>query len=361
MSHHTYQVKKKQFGVSRIVETDIPEADQLQEGEVLFSIERFSFTSNNITYAAVGYQVRYWEFFPVDDEWGVIPVWAFAKVEASASEHIRVGDVYYGYFPMSSHFISKVGTIKPHGFSEGHEHRQTLSPIYNFYTLTGNDPSIPRGNTDIQLVFRPLLTTSFLLDHFLSDHQYFDAQQIILTSASSKTAIALATFLKHRKTQEGISVRILGLTSQKNEAFVKRLGIYDEVLTYDEISSVPMQASTIVDFAGNAHLLNQVGDHLGTQLRKLSQVGMVQWQEKPEELKIEGEFFFAPAYIQMKFKEWTMEHYSQLLHSAWNVFLEQSEDWFDLQHIRGKEDIHSFYPKMLNGLAQPKDAYILSF
>jgi hypothetical protein len=47
-------------------------------------IDRFAFTANNITYAVVGDQFGYWQFFPpTGDEvkdWGILPVWGFADV-----------------------------------------------------------------------------------------------------------------------------------------------------------------------------------------------------------------------------------------------------------------------------------------
>lgn len=44
---------------------------ELQTGEVLLSIDTFAITTNNITYAAFGESMHYWDFFPTQVEgWG---------------------------------------------------------------------------------------------------------------------------------------------------------------------------------------------------------------------------------------------------------------------------------------------------
>ena len=86
-----FQVLRNHFSKHRLITSpateDMPSPG---EGEIVVRIERFSFTANNITYAAAGDQLGYWQFFPPsedpDDEWGIIPVWGFAEVVASNVE-----------------------------------------------------------------------------------------------------------------------------------------------------------------------------------------------------------------------------------------------------------------------------------
>ena len=66
-------------------------------GEILLTPDLFSLTTNNITYAAYGAAMRYWDFFPTDDaDWGQVPVWGFANVVASAVVGISEGEPFYG-------------------------------------------------------------------------------------------------------------------------------------------------------------------------------------------------------------------------------------------------------------------------
>ena len=62
------------------------------EGEVVLALDRFSLTTNNITYAAYGDAIGYWRVFPTGrDDYGLMPVWGFADVAASRAEGIEVG------------------------------------------------------------------------------------------------------------------------------------------------------------------------------------------------------------------------------------------------------------------------------
>ena len=79
----------------------------------------------------------------------------------------------------------------------------------------------------------PLHLTAYCLCDALKCENYFDSDQVIILSASSKTAIGLAQGLS----EENISPKVLGLTSSGNFQFVEKLGCYDEVLSYDQIEN----------------------------------------------------------------------------------------------------------------------------
>ena len=65
---------------------------------------------------------------------------------------------------------------------------ETQFSIVNFDEILEYHPTI-----------KPLFLTSFLNYYFLKDENFFDSDQIILTSASSKTALSLAFLLKKNK------------------------------------------------------------------------------------------------------------------------------------------------------------------
>ena len=60
------------------------------------------------------------------------------------------------------------------------------------------------------------------------DNDTFGAEAYVISSASSKTSIALAYAVKQRGEKQTI-----GFTSAANLAFVEALGCYDQVLSYD--------------------------------------------------------------------------------------------------------------------------------
>jgi hypothetical protein len=98
-----------------------------------------------------------------------------------------------------------------------------------------------------------LFMTSWLIDDFLADNEFFGAATAgnaltILSSASSKTAYGTAFCLAKRQ-----GVTVIGLTSAANLDFCRSLGCYHRVLTYDQIDQLdPGRAAVYVDFAGNA-------------------------------------------------------------------------------------------------------------
>ncbi len=62
------------------------------------------------------------------------------------------------------------------------------------YTFTRTNPFYRPESRSLLPLLQPLFYTSFLLDAFLADQGCWAAQSVVITSASSKTAIALATY-----------------------------------------------------------------------------------------------------------------------------------------------------------------------
>jgi hypothetical protein len=103
---------------------------------------------------------------------------------------------------------------------------------------------------------------SFLVDDYLAENEFFGARAVLLSSASSKTAFGLAHLL-HRLRKE---VRVIGLTSTGNVDFVRSLGCYDDVVTYESVTSLPPDTPVAyVDMAGNSGLRETLHRHFGEQ------------------------------------------------------------------------------------------------
>ena len=79
-------VDKRDFRNTRVVEAGSPE---LEDGDILVSIDKFALTANNVSYAVSGDMIGYWKFFPTDDEhWGKVTVWGMADVVGSRSPEV---------------------------------------------------------------------------------------------------------------------------------------------------------------------------------------------------------------------------------------------------------------------------------
>jgi hypothetical protein len=238
------QVHVRKTALTDATLAEVPLAP-LADGAVRLAVESFSVTANNITYAVVGDGFKYWDFFPAPEGFGIVPMWGHARVIESLCPDIALGDRVYGYLPMASHLDVRPGKISPGGFLDTTDYRQPMSPVYNSYTRLAADPEHDPGLEAERMIFGPLFRTGFLIEYFLRANNWFGAEQLVVTSASSKTAMGLASVAR----QNSAGIRRIGLTSNGNVAFVKSSGLYDEVVAYDDLERVPVLRSVSVDFA----------------------------------------------------------------------------------------------------------------
>jgi hypothetical protein len=125
-------------------------------GEIVLRLDRFALTTNNITYAAFGDAMQYWDFFPTgQDGWGHMPVWGFADVVASTVEGVEVGERFYGYFPIATHIRMQPERVSPRGFYDGAAHRKALVSAYNQYTRVTHDEAYDPALESYQMLYRP--------------------------------------------------------------------------------------------------------------------------------------------------------------------------------------------------------------
>jgi len=241
----------------------------LSEGAVRLRIESFSVTANNITYAIIGDVFGYWNFFPAEGDFGVVPMWGHAIVEESRHPDIAVGERVYGYLPMGTHLDVLPGKVSQSGFTDMAVHRQPMSPIYNQYSRLAADPEHDPAKEAERMLFGPLFKTGFLIEAMLRRERWFGARNIVITSASSKTAMGLASVARDLSPD----IKRIGLTSSGNVSFVKSTGLYDHVLAYDDVGALPPSASVCVDFAGNSSMLRSIHDTLAGNLEYSCLVG----------------------------------------------------------------------------------------
>ncbi|MDO8285523.1 MAG: DUF2855 family protein [Rhodoferax sp.] len=346
----------------------------LAEGQVRVGIERFALTSNNITYAAMGDAMQYWQFFPVPDAgdgvaWGRIPVWGFGTVRASRHPDVAVGERLYGYFPMSSAVDLTPAKVSAGSFFDAAPHRAQLHAVYNQYMRCAVDPFYTADSEDVQALLRPLFITSWLIDDFLADNDFFgataDATQpalLLLSSASSKTAYGTAFQLAQRK-----GVEVVGLTSPANVVFCESLGCYHRVLTYDQLDRIAPDAPSIyVDFAGNAGFRKALHTHC-TGLRYSSSIGATHVSDMGGAKDVPGPratLFFAPAQIKKRSGEWGPQGLAQRLVQSWQAFTatvaNAQRPWLRVEHHAGPAAVQAAYQQVLGGKGDPRTGHMLS-
>jgi hypothetical protein len=349
----------------KFVTTQLPE---LKPGQVLLHVDKFALTANNITYGAAGDSIGYWKFFPAQDNWGRIPVWGYADVVASQNAALSVGERVYGYLPMSTHVVVDAARINPMTFADSAAHRAGLPPVYNQYLRVGADQAYFGGHEDEIALYRPLFSTSFLIDDFLADSDFFGARNVVLTSASSKTALGLAQLLHdHRKGQ----VKVIGLTSPGNVAFVERTGYYDQVVPYAEIAKLDARTPMLyVDFAGDTKLRGAIHEHFGEQLKYACIVGATHWENLTrgsisgtDRAPLPGAkpiFFFAPDRIVKRAADWGNAGLTKRIGEALFAFAASAKPWMRVVQGRGQPAVQKIYGEFITGKTNPAEGHILS-
>jgi hypothetical protein len=344
-------IDRKHLRATQIQAAQGPDARALAQGEVLLEIERFALTANNITYGLIGDAFGYWKFFPADGGQGQIPVWGFAKVVRSEVAEIAVGLRVFGYLPMSTHVVMQLKPTRA-GYVDAAAHRAELPPTYNAYA-----PAPPSELDDHRALLRPLLMTSFLLDDFLSEEA--DLTTLVLTSASSKTAMGLAWFAGAR------GRKVIGLSSPANLARLEALGLYDQILPYDRAGELKTTGPTaLVDFAGNRAVVAQAHAALGEALTRSLIVGGTHWEAGalapggPELVGPKPVLFFAPDQIRKRAGEWGPGEVERRFDAGLGAFVTASP-WLNLVQHRGPQGLLTAYSEVLEGRARPEDGHII--
>ncbi|HEV2061295.1 MAG TPA: DUF2855 family protein [Solirubrobacteraceae bacterium] len=289
-------------------------------------IDRFGLTANNVTYGVMGDALSYWSFFPASATgWGRVPAWGVGELES--------GELIYGYVPMAS----SVRMTLDDELVERSEHRAALPATYNRYLPVA--PDEPR--LDEMLVLRPLFGTSFLLSDFLGG----DDGTVVLGSASSKTAYGLAFLLDGP---------VVGLTSPRNREFVESLGVYDRVLTYDEVDALRGEEVVYVDMSGDGAVRDALHD--AARVRRSVLVGATHHDRLGG--SSEAEFFFAPAHIERMAERLGPEELQRRMRGAWSSLMGRVGDWMEIEHVEGADDVARVWRSLVDGHADPRRGYV---
>ncbi|WP_299327479.1 DUF2855 family protein [Parasphingopyxis sp.] len=352
-----FLVNKAKLDDTRIADTDLGD---LADGEILLEVEKFALTANNITYAVMGEMMAYWNFFPAEEGWGRIPVWGFATVADSRHPDIAAGERVYGYLPMSSHVVVQPGKVTDGTFSDMAAHRQPMNPVYNNYRRLAADPAHVPDLEAHRALFEPLFMTSFLIEAFMRREDYYGAKSLIMTSASSKTGMALAQVAKARSPE----IERVGLTGSGNVEFVEGLGLYDRVLAYDAVGELDADTSSVVvDFAGNGKTLAAIHTHFGDALKYSCLVGATHWDARGQGGELPGPtpiLFFAPDHVVAMTEELGPEGFAMEVGKAWAGFIGDAKGWVDVIRREGGDAVSETYATLLPGNASPRDGFILS-
>lgn len=352
----TLEVNKADWAQTRLAEESLGPAG---DGEVLLKIDRQALTANNISYAGAGDTLGYWGFFPAEEGWGRIPAMGWADVIESGHPDIAVGERVWGFFPFSTHLLIQAGNVTDAHFDDVAPHRADYAPVYARFDRAAANPIYESAREDQDSLLRGLFLTSWLVEDFMTYNEAFGAEDCLITSASSKTSIALGFCVKKR----GQLVSI-GLTSERNRAFCESLGCYDKVITYDDLDALDGTRTAVsVDMAGNMGLLQQLHTRYGDNLMHSCRVGATHHADfgvAPDLPGPEPQFFFAPGHIHSRSKEIGAANLMMAMGADYVAFRHSADNWLSVNRSYGPQAVEQVYQSVLSGGAAPDTGQIIS-
>lgn len=262
---------------------------------------------------------------------------------------------------MSKHAILRTEGVRDGGFTEASPHRVPLPAVYNRYRLVGAAADADREAR--VALFMPLYGTSWLLADMLDDHGFFGARQVLVSAASSKTALGLGHALQHDFPS---TVQAIGLTSEGNCAFTEATGHWDRVVTYDQLETVADDLATVyVDIGGNAALRRRVHELLGESLVASVAVGLADWESTaadPADSGLPGprpQLFFAPTRVEKRTADWGAAGLAKRLSTSQDVFAQRSREWLTIREGSGAEGIREALAGLLEGAVPPDTGIVV--
>ena len=330
----------------------------LTQGQARLKLLSFALTSNNVTYAASGFAIGYWKFFPTGiDGLGLVPVWGTAEVVESSSDALATGTRLYGFYPLAEELVITPQADGHGAIVDAAPHRTELPAVYNRYTPVRAGKA---HDDHMRALLQPLLATSYLICDWLMDNDYFGATQIIVGSASSKTGLGLCKYLAEPAER---TYKIIGLTSERNRDFVKGLDACDQVLSYDEIAELAQEPSVYVDMSGNGAVKQKVHATLKDQLKHSSAVGISHWDQFQPQIALEGpkpQFFFAPAQIAKRREEWGAGVIEKKITESWKRLAADASGWLELKQHAGIGQAADVWAALADGTANPRHGHIIT-
>jgi hypothetical protein len=353
------EVNRAKPGETRLVAAEL---GSLADNQVRLRVDRFALTANNVTYAVMGDMLGYWDFFPTGEPaWGRVPAMGWADVVESTHPDVAVGGRYFGWFPMAQYHDVTVSPTAD-GLRDDGAHRAAHAPVYRSYVETSRDPLYPADADHIgdaedrHALLRGLFLTAFLADELFADEGYFGAESVVVLSASSKTAIGFAQRAAAR------DVAVVGVTSAGNREFVRGLPWYDQVVSYDEIATLPVAPTVSVDMAGNGAALAELHAHLGDRLAYSMIIGKSHHDAPMAEIAgpVQPQFFFAPTEVTRRVEQWGRDGYQQRCAEAVESFVGASHDWLTVRRTAGPAAARSAWDEAFDGLVRPDTGLVVT-
>ena len=367
MSEHAYShcIKLDNFRQTQILDSFAVNPASLEDGQVMVRIDKVALTANSVSYVIGSQQgmMPWLDLFPAPEGLGHIPCWGFGEVLYSRDPDVPEGERLYGFFPIASHVVLTPGKVHDRGFTDTASTRAGVAPFYNEYSYIRKEAGYNPDFEDSMMLFRPLFGTSYLLESFCEDRGYFEqANQVIISSASSKTAMGFGYLLRKN---HGEQVRAIGLTSPRNKDFVTSLDCYDEVITYDKLDAIKGDITSVFfDIAGNREVVAGVHNRLGDHIAYSGHVGQTHWDDKDKEnVPLPGPTpvsWSGPDQVMLLRERHGEQGFMKLVQGSMVEFMMAAFNWITMVRSEGPIEVDERVKSMLDGEIRANEGIILS-
>jgi hypothetical protein len=263
---------------------------------------------------------------------------------------------------MADTLLVQAEKISKGGFADAAPWRKAVPDIYNRYVLCAADVNYSADLENPEVLFRPLFITSYTAVDFLRDHDFFGAKQVVVSSASSKTAYGAAWCVGED------DVTLIGLTGARNRAFVEGIGAYGSVYGYDEVDSLPTGVPTLyLDLAGDPELRRHVHAHFGADLKYDCLVGSTQsgdfTGDDPDLIGPKPEFFFAATCLDAHRERGTLRAFYEKFFADQRDFFERVIDpaspWIRIVEHHGLDEAAKVVRALADGVSDAAEGAVV--
>ncbi len=237
------------------------------------------------------------------------------------------------------------------------------------------------------MLYRPLFWTAFWFQDWLEASGYRGTKRIVISSASAKTAFCLAYLSRMYADDNGIKgFEVVGLTSSRNLAFTRGLGLYTDVIGYDDFdraSALDFQAHRwiYVDIAGNENLNARIRHCFAssTSLVAWIQLGLTNLSPSAPSAPstkfstnttlefspqtsngIVVEQFFMPEWLAVRRKQLSISEVTKMQAKAWRKLMRDGKGWVRMEKSLGAEEVLRAYCAISRGGITPQIGMVWS-
>lgn len=315
------------------------------------------------------------------------PVWGLCEITESALDDVPVGSVFRALLPLGTQVQFEKAQMEPTLGNLVIHRPATLSGYNTFSPIPSDSVCHPKAGTSSALALTcfPGIVTGFGLYFALKNEAYYGCDTIVVTSASSKVALAFALYMKDNT--EG--KKVIGYTSESNKAFCESKGLYSQILTYEEA----LPASSTDDVAGADVVMvevsgrGQVYANNESRVKKLLSIGNA--SDAPDKdstfasftayakVKMMLTILGAPQWIRSRMNptqelflimdiipqllgEWGKEKYLQTLEDYTKKFCDEAGKWMKERPCDTEESIQSAFGDILTGSVPPSEFVTLN-